>query len=138
MFSIVICRQSGDKWQSKTLFLTIFDQRSSIVLTFSIAAFNACFLFTVTLVTCHVTVLVCPTAQCVPRTKHTSLHVTPVAKFKQRRYVRFPLALCFVILGTTRSVFNNASARSAFSVNASARQGACKLSRFKLKSKMAT
>ena len=24
VFLIVICRQSGDKWQSKTLFLTIF------------------------------------------------------------------------------------------------------------------
>ena len=84
------------------------------------------------------TVLVCPTAQCVPRTRPSSHHVTPVAKFKHRRYVRFSLALCFVILGTTRSVFNNASARSAFSVNTSARQGACKLSRFKSKSKMAT
>ena len=30
-FSIVICRQLGDKWQSKTLFLTIFDPRSLIV-----------------------------------------------------------------------------------------------------------
>ena len=39
MFSIALCRQSGDKWQSKTLFLTIFDLRSSIVLTFSIAAY---------------------------------------------------------------------------------------------------
>ena len=29
--SIVICRQCGDKWQSKTLFLSIFDPRSSIV-----------------------------------------------------------------------------------------------------------
>ena len=38
-FSIVICRQSGDKWQSKTLFLTIFYLRSSIVLAFSIAAY---------------------------------------------------------------------------------------------------
>ena len=28
VFSIAICRQSGDKWQSKTLFLTIFDLRS--------------------------------------------------------------------------------------------------------------
>ena len=36
---IVICRQSGDKRQSKTLFLTILDLRSSIVLTFSIAAY---------------------------------------------------------------------------------------------------
>ena len=35
MFSIAICSQ----WQSKTLFLTIFDLRSSIILTFSIAAY---------------------------------------------------------------------------------------------------
>ena len=40
VFSIAICRQSGDEWQSKTLFLTIFDLHSSIVLTFSIAAFK--------------------------------------------------------------------------------------------------
>ena len=26
-FSIVICRPTGDKWQSKTLFLSIFDPR---------------------------------------------------------------------------------------------------------------
>ena len=39
VFSIAICRQCGDKWQSKTLFLTIFDLRSSIVFTFSIAAY---------------------------------------------------------------------------------------------------
>ena len=39
MFSIAICRQSDDKWQSKTLFLSIFDLRSSMVLTFSIAAY---------------------------------------------------------------------------------------------------
>ena len=31
--------KSGDKWQSKTLFPTIFDLRSLIVLTFSIAAY---------------------------------------------------------------------------------------------------
>ena len=30
-FSIVICRQLGDKWPSKTLFLAIFDPRSSTV-----------------------------------------------------------------------------------------------------------
>ena len=35
MFSIVISRQSDEKWQSKTLFLTIFDLLSSIVLNFS-------------------------------------------------------------------------------------------------------
>ena len=29
--SIAICRPTGDKWQSKTLFLSIFDPRSSIV-----------------------------------------------------------------------------------------------------------
>ena len=39
VFLIAICRQSGDKWQLKTLFLTIFDLRSSIVLTFSIAIY---------------------------------------------------------------------------------------------------
>ena len=39
LFSIAICRQSGDKWQSKTLFLKILDLRSSIVLTFSIATY---------------------------------------------------------------------------------------------------
>ena len=39
VFSIPICRQIGDKWQSKTLFLTCFDLRLSIVLTFSIAAY---------------------------------------------------------------------------------------------------
>ena len=37
--SISICRQSGDKWQSITLFLMIFDLRSSIVLMFSIVAY---------------------------------------------------------------------------------------------------
>ena len=30
-FSIAICRHTGDKWQSKTLVLSIFDPRSSIV-----------------------------------------------------------------------------------------------------------
>ena len=39
VFSIAICRQYGEKWQSKTLFLTIFDLRSSIVLAISIAAY---------------------------------------------------------------------------------------------------
>ena len=38
VFTIVICCQLGDKWQSKTLSLTIFALRSSIVLTFFIAA----------------------------------------------------------------------------------------------------
>ena len=37
VFSIAICHQSGDKWQSKTLLLMIFYLRSSIVLTFPIA-----------------------------------------------------------------------------------------------------
>ena len=39
VFWIAICRQWGDKWQSKTLFLLILDLRSSIVLVFSIAAY---------------------------------------------------------------------------------------------------
>ena len=30
-FSIAICSPTGDKWQSKTMFLAIFHQRSSIV-----------------------------------------------------------------------------------------------------------
>ena len=30
-FLIVICRPTGDKWQLKTLFLSLFDPRSSIV-----------------------------------------------------------------------------------------------------------
>ena len=34
-FSIAICRQSGDTWQSKAPFVSIFDLRSSIVLTLS-------------------------------------------------------------------------------------------------------
>ena len=42
VFSIPICRQCGDKWQSKTLFLLSFDLRSSIVLAFSIAAYPVC------------------------------------------------------------------------------------------------
>ena len=42
VFSIAICRLSGDKWQSKILFLTIFDLRSSVLLTFSIAAYPVC------------------------------------------------------------------------------------------------
>ena len=39
MFSIAICRQCGDEWQSKTRFLLIFDLRSSIVVAFSTAAY---------------------------------------------------------------------------------------------------
>ena len=39
VFSIANCRQWGDKWLSKTLFLLIFDLRSSIILAFSIAAY---------------------------------------------------------------------------------------------------
>ena len=42
VFSIAICRRIGDKWQAKTLFLSIFDLRSSIVLAFSIAAYPVC------------------------------------------------------------------------------------------------
>ena len=43
VFSIAIWCQLDDKWQSKTLFLTIFDLRSSIVLTFLIAPYTVCF-----------------------------------------------------------------------------------------------
>ena len=44
VFSIAMCRQSGDKRQSTTLLLTILDLRSSIVLTFSVAAYLKCLL----------------------------------------------------------------------------------------------
>ena len=43
VFSNAICHQPGDYWISKTLFLTFFYLRSSIVLTFSIAAYPAWF-----------------------------------------------------------------------------------------------
>ena len=42
VFSIVICRQSGYLWQSKTLFLNILGLRSLIVLTFSVAIYRVC------------------------------------------------------------------------------------------------
>ena len=38
-FFIAICRPTDDKWQSKILSLLIFDLRSSIVFTFSIATY---------------------------------------------------------------------------------------------------
>ena len=41
-FSIAICRQLGDKWQSKSLFLTIFHVCSSIGLTLLIAIYLIC------------------------------------------------------------------------------------------------
>ena len=44
VFSIAICRQSDNKRQSKTLFLTVLDLRSSIVITFYIAAYLKCLL----------------------------------------------------------------------------------------------
>ena len=55
VFSIAICRQSGDKWQSKTPFLVIVDQRSSIVfsLTFSIFAYLVCLLGSLHTPLCH-------------------------------------------------------------------------------------
>ena len=41
-FSIVICHQSGDKWQSETLFLPIFYLRLLIISMFSIPAYLMC------------------------------------------------------------------------------------------------
>ena len=41
-FSIAICHPTGDKWQSHTLFLAIFDQRLLYVRAFSIAAYPVC------------------------------------------------------------------------------------------------
>ena len=49
VFFIAICCKLGDKWQSKTMFLTIFDLPSSIVLTFLIAAYTVWFNFFITL-----------------------------------------------------------------------------------------
>ena len=43
VFFILIFHQSGNKWQSKTLFLMNFDLHSSIVLTFLIAAYPVCY-----------------------------------------------------------------------------------------------
>ena len=42
VFSIALCRQPGDKGQLKKLFLTMFDLRSLIVLTFSIGTYPVC------------------------------------------------------------------------------------------------
>ena len=42
VFLTAIFHQLGDKWQSKTLFLTMFDLPTSIVITFSIAAYSVC------------------------------------------------------------------------------------------------
>ena len=42
-FLIAICGQCGDKWQLKSLFLTIFYLRSLIVLAFLIAAYPVWF-----------------------------------------------------------------------------------------------
>ena len=44
VFSIAICRQSGDKRQSKALFLAIVDPRSSKALTFSICLLSEVFI----------------------------------------------------------------------------------------------
>ena len=43
MLLIVICRKSGDKWQSKTLFLLIFAPPSMIILKFAIATYPVWF-----------------------------------------------------------------------------------------------
>ena len=40
-FSIAICRPTGDKWQSKTLFLMIFEPLFSFVKSVLIAAYPA-------------------------------------------------------------------------------------------------
>ena len=44
-FLIVICRHTGDKWQSKTLFLAIFDPHSLIGKSVLIAAYQVCIWF---------------------------------------------------------------------------------------------
>ena len=42
VFLIAICHQWDDKWQSKQLFLLIFDLHSLMVLAFLIAAYPVC------------------------------------------------------------------------------------------------
>ena len=45
IFTVCTCRrQSGGKWQSKTLFLTIIDLHALIVLAFSIATYPVSFI----------------------------------------------------------------------------------------------
>ena len=44
-FLIANCRQTGDKWQSKTLFLAIFDPRWSIVKSVLIATYPVWYLY---------------------------------------------------------------------------------------------
>ena len=39
-FTIAICRSTGDKWQSKTLFLPIFDQLCLLFRAILIAAYR--------------------------------------------------------------------------------------------------
>ena len=43
MFLIAICHLNGDKWQWKILFIAIFYLHSSMVLSFSIAAYLVCY-----------------------------------------------------------------------------------------------
>ena len=56
VFTNVICRQAGDKFQSKFLFLTIFDLRSSMVFTFSIAANPMCWHFLIANSICYLAI----------------------------------------------------------------------------------
>ena len=42
VFLIAICRPTGDKWQPKTLFLSIFDSVSRLLIKFMIAAYPVC------------------------------------------------------------------------------------------------
>ena len=43
VFLNAICRSTGDKWQSKTLFLSIFIRVRRLLTTFSIAAYPVCY-----------------------------------------------------------------------------------------------
>ena len=54
VFLITNCRQLGDKWQSITLFLNIFDLHSSIVLVFLIVAYPLCACWAIFLTFIHV------------------------------------------------------------------------------------
>ena len=58
MFSIPICRPTGDKWQSKTLFLSILIRVRRLLITFSIAVYQVWFLFFFHLIVLNFCVLI--------------------------------------------------------------------------------
>ena len=81
VFLIAICRQSGDKWQSKTLFLSNFDLGSLIVIAFLIAANPIC-------------IFICNNRNCLVLATHALLKHLPIAC-----RVCFPSKLCMLDAG---------------------------------------